>query len=449
MSVASANAEGHSWATSTASRGISPFAAQRYLLNLAAKAAIGLAVLLAGFVKFEPAPYELYMVALIPMWALFGLRLSASIMPLIVCLVRFNVGGLLSMLVMDKLYDTPLYLAVSLFLAFSAIFYAAVIRQMPDILRTIMVAWATAGVVTSLLGIAGFLGVPGLDLFTRYGRATGVFEDPNVFGPFLVPPTLYLLHRVVTGPVSAMALRAVPLIIIVLGIFFSFSRGAWGLLALSVLIQLVLLMLHHRSGVFRIRILVLSLAGIGLLGISIAIALQIPAVSEIFTTRARLVQDYDGGHMGRFDRHIFGFMLAMEKPFGIGPLNFGRMLGEDTHNIWLKALLDYGWMGFASWFVMLAWSLVGGFRIMFRQRAWQPFLLISWIGLLGHTLLGFIIDTDHWRHFYLLLGMVWGCIALEARFQAGTLDAEGRRIGSPPPPAWSGRRGAGVEPTKA
>jgi hypothetical protein len=24
---------------------------------------------------------------------------------------------------------------------------------------------------------------------------------------------------------------------------------------------------------------------------------------------------------------------------------------------------------------------------------------------------GFVIDSDHWRHFYLLLGMVWGLSA--------------------------------------
>jgi hypothetical protein len=30
---------------------------------------------------------------------------------------------------------------------------------------------------------------------------------------------------------------------------------------------------------------------------------------------------------------------------------------------------------------------------------------------------GAIIDTDHWRHFYLLLGLVWGCIGLEYRYQ--------------------------------
>jgi hypothetical protein len=41
--------------------------------------------------------------------------------------------------------------------------------------------------------------------------------------------------------------------------------------------------------------------------------------------------------------------------------------------------------------------------------------MIAFIVVLGHTAIGFVIDTDHWRHFYLLLGIVWGCMALERR----------------------------------
>src|SRR5690606_31381077 len=107
-----------------------------------------------------------------------------------------------------------------------------------------------------------------------------------------------------------------------------------------------------------------------------------------------------------------------EHPLGIGPLVFGRMFGEDTHNIWLKALMDYGWLGFAAYATLLIWTVAGGLRILFRNRAWQPFLLCAWIVFVGHILLGTVIDMDHWRHFYLLMGIIWGCMGLEARHQA-------------------------------
>jgi hypothetical protein len=28
-----------------------------------------------------------------------------------------------------------------------------------------------------------------------------------------------------------------------------------------------------------------------------------------------------------------------------------------------------------------------------------------------------VIDIDHWRHFYLLIGIIWGCAGLEHRYQ--------------------------------
>jgi hypothetical protein len=165
----------------------------------------------------------------------------------------------------------------------------------------------------------------------------------------------------------------------------------------------------------RLRIIGMGIAALALLAIGLVVALQIPAVADLFSARAQLVQDYDSARLGRFARIGLGFQLAAEHPLGIGPLAFGHIFGEDTHNIWLKALLDYSWLGFASYVLLIVWTLAAGFRILFRDRPWQPYLLCAYVVLLGHVGLGAVIDTDHWRHFYLLLGLVWGGIALEAR----------------------------------
>src|SRR5690606_30818300 len=83
----------------------------------------------------------------------------------------------------------------------------------------------------------------------------------------------------------------------------------------------------------------------------------------------------------------------------------------------LKALLDYSWLGFAAWLTLMVWTVAAGFRIIFRARSWQPFLLCTYVTFLGHIALGTVIDTDHWRHFYMLLGLLWGMMALEQRHQ--------------------------------
>jgi len=397
------------------------------LIAFITAAAVSLGVFLSGFVLDEPAPYELYMAPLIAVWALFGLRISKPVMPLLVLLISFNIGGMIAMTQMSDLMETPLYLAVSLFLAFTAVFFAAVTEAQPALFPLIFRAWLAAAILTSILGIAGYFNAfPGADVFTLYGRAAGAFQDPNVFGPFLVLPGIFMLHRLMTGSISRMPLYAIPLLIVTGGIFFSFSRGAWGLFAASAILLIGCLFLQSASGLFRLRVVVMSIVAIGLLVIAIVIVLQIPAVAELFNNRAQLAQDYDSARLGRFARYTIGFQMALEHPLGIGPLVFGQIYGEDTHDIWLKALMDYGWLGFASWVIMVGWTIAAGFKLLFRDRPWQGYLLCTYVVFVGHVFLGTIIDTDHWRHFYLLLGMVWGCIALEYRYQRGLLPGTAR-----------------------
>jgi O-antigen ligase len=99
----------------------------------------------------------------------------------------------------------------------------------------------------------------------------------------------------------------------------------------------------------------------------------------------------------------------------------GKMFGEDEHNIWLKSLTTYGWLGFVSYLLLIWSTLAIGFRALLRDRPWQPYLMIAWIVLAGHALIGNVIDLDHWRHVYLLFGVIWGCFALEERHRRGCL----------------------------
>ncbi|MCV3209888.1 O-antigen ligase family protein [Mesorhizobium sp. YC-39] len=395
-----------------------PAAVNAKLIALISSGAVFLGVFLSGFVIDEPAPYDLYMVGLIMVWPLFGLRISRAAAPLLVLLVIMNIGGMISMTQMSDLASTPLYLAVSLFLAFTAVFFASVTAVQPSLYRLIFLAYVVSAVLTALLGIAGYFhAFPGAEIFTKYDRAAGAFQDPNVFGPFLVLPGIYLLYLLLTGPVIRMPLLAVPLLIITAGIFFSFSRGAWGMFGVSAILLTGSLFLQSASGKFRLRVVVMTIAAIALLVIAMLVILQLPGVSEMFSSRAQLEQSYDTARLGRFARYTIGFQMALEHPLGIGPLVFGTIFGEDTHDIWLKMLMDYGWLGFVSFLTLTLWTIAAGFRILLRDRPWQPYLLCAYVAFIGNIGLGTFIDIDHWRHVYLLLGLIWGAIALEYRHQ--------------------------------
>jgi hypothetical protein len=147
----------------------------------------------------------------------------------------------------------------------------------------------------------------------------------------------------------------------------------------------------------------------------------------LLTSRTKLVQDYDGERLGRFARHQIGFLNAMSQPLGIGPMVFSTIFPEDEHNIWLKSLTTYGWLGLLTYIALVWTSIWYGLRYMLRDRPWQPYLVAAWITLCGHELIGNVIDTDHWRHHFLLFGIVWGCAALEHRHQRQRLrTAPGR-----------------------
>lgn len=405
---------------SAVAHALPPAAVNAKLIAMISSGVIFVGIFLSGFVIHEPAPYDLYMTGLIAIWALFGLRVSRAAMPLLGLLVTMNIGGMLAMTQMADITGTPLYLAVSMFLAFTAVFFAAITEARPDVYRLIFLAYVVSAVITSLLGIAGYFhAFPGAEVFTKYGRAAGAFQDPNVFGPFLVLPGIYLLYRLLTGPVWRMPLLALPLLVITAGIFFSFSRGAWGMFALSAILLTGALFLQSTSGRFRLRVVVMSIAAVSLLVLALIVLLQLPGVSEMFSNRAHLEQSYDTARLGRFARYSLGFEMAIEHPLGIGALVFGKLFGEDTHNIWLKMLMDYGWLGFVSFLALTLWTIAAGFRILLRDRPWQPYLLCAYVAFIGNIGLGTFIDIDHWRHLYLLIGLIWGAIALEHRHQRG------------------------------
>ncbi|WP_412064801.1 O-antigen ligase family protein [Rhizobium sp. SYY.PMSO] len=392
-------------------------------MRLLGTAGVAVGVFLSGFVIAEPAPYELWLAFLIGIWFILGLKISRSVAPLLALFLAFNVGGMLSITQMHDLaagnhLDGPIYIAVSTFLALSSVFYAAIAEDNEKRLRLIFNTWVVAALITASLGILGYFhAVPGFDIFTRYDRAMGAFQDPNVFGPYLVAPSLYLMHGLLIGDLKKAPIKAICLFVLAFGVFLSFSRAAWALFAFASVMLIFSMLLKHRSNRFRLRILVMALTAIILMVVLLVVALQFPQVSDLFSTRLQLVQSYDGGHLGRFERHSIGFMMSMERPLGIGPLVFGQIFREDEHNTWLKTLTTYGWLGFFCWVSMICWTIYIGFRNLLRERPWQPFLMIAWIVILGHVGIGNVIDTDHWRHLYMLIGIVWGCGALELKYQ--------------------------------
>jgi len=374
-------------------------------------------VFLGGFVINEPAPYDLFVAAVIFFWFILGLKLQREFAPLIVLMLLFISGGLVSMTqssVMNS--QVIMYMAITGFLISTSVLYAAAIADDPNRLTTLRNAYVAAAVVAALTGIIGYFHLlPGSGIFTLYGRAKGTFEDPNVFGPFLVLPTVMLVREVLTQPLSKLPMRIVALAILAIAILLAFSRAAWGLTAFASAFVGAMVFINERDPRKRVRLLGIGLVAIFVIFLVLVVVLSTESAGKLFAERAHLVQNYDGGRLGRFARHLLGFELVLERPLGIGPFDFAMFFPEDPHNTYLKAFVAYGWIGGISYFVLYFWTLFRLVPVAFQRRPWQPYAQCVLAVLVGHSIVQAIIDTDHWRHLYLLFGVAWGVIALDAR----------------------------------
>ncbi|WP_181702909.1 O-antigen ligase family protein [Chthonobacter albigriseus] len=378
-----------------------------------------LAVFIGGFVMFEPAPYEVFLALAIPLFLVGGLQIRGAFGPLAVCMLVYAAGGALSLtqIPSSRLADGAIYMAVSLFLGLSSIWYAALLAEDWRRIRVIESAYiAIAVLVSGVAVLAYFRLVPGADLFLRYGRAQGTFQDPNVFGPFLILPALLIARRVMTGHFRDNKLGLIFFLVLALGILLSFSRAAWGMLAFGLPLVAALVSATARTNRARLRLLAIAVLGIFGLVVLVALALALPGVGDLLAERAKLVQDYDGAtgeKLGRFARHAVGFLMATERPLGIGPFVFPKLFIEETHNTYLKSVLEYGWLGLSAYLVLTAMTLFKGWSLAIRPRPWQGFAQCVMVCFTLHVLLNWIIDTDHWRHMYLMFGLAWGLIAAE------------------------------------
>jgi hypothetical protein len=363
----------------------------------------------------EPSPYEAVFVLTLLVFGITGVRLSQKLIPLVVLLIIFNIGGVFALVPYMDEPDPVRFIAVSVYLMITCIFFAIImaddtVRRLEAMRRGMLLAASASG----LLGLLGYFDVAGLGaVFSIFGRASGTFKDPNLFGPFMVLPTVYVIQRILCGETGA--IRGLIALSVPLGaILLSFSRGAWGNFAGSVTLCAFLLLITSPSPRLRLRIVVAALAGLALMIVALLAILSVDSIGEMFAERAKLIQPYDAGVQGRFYRMMTAANQLLDLPFGYGPLRFRLHWPEDPHNVYLNAFASYGWIGGISYAGLILVTCVAGWRVVFRQSPWQRHAIVVWSVLFTTIVQGLQIDTDHWRHFYLMMGIIWGLAAMPA-----------------------------------
>ncbi len=381
-------------------------------------AALWLFILSSWFVIVEPAPYEMLFALAFLLFLPGGLTASIFTAPMIIFLALYNIGGFLSA---TQSWSLPPHLAerahmfvfISSYMAVTALFFAMAATARPERIATIVRnAWVVAAVIAAILGMIGYFDIAGMGAkWAPLQRAQGTFKDPNVLSTYLVAPAVFLAQDFMLGNVRRPILRGLAFLIIMGGIFLAFSRGAWADTVGSFILLALFTFITTRQPALRRRIVFMSLFIIVSGAALLVILLSIPKVHALFMDRFTLLKSYDTEETGRFASQLRSIPLLLTHPNGLAPFGYAYRFKLDPHNVYINAFASYGWLGGISYFLLILSTIWVGLRAILIPAPWRWHAIAFFAPLLLMIIQGFQIDTDHWRHFYLLLGMTWGLFA--------------------------------------
>jgi hypothetical protein len=370
-----------------------------------------------GIVVIEPAPYEFVVILAMALFAATGLPLRPAHLPLLLLLVAYNIGYLIGVVPVLTEEGTVMWAAVSSFMSVTTLFFAlALVEDTERRLDLLLRGYVAVAVAVSIFGIVTYFHLlPGSDQFLLASRSRATFKDPNVLGAFLVLPCLIAMQRTMTGRLRDFLVGGVMTAVLAIELLLAFSRGAWGAFGAALILMLGLSFITSNSGRERRRIILFAVVGgIAISALLVAI-LSVPQVADLFQERASLVQSYDAGRFGRFGRHILGAELSLDHPLGIGPLQFSKYFPEDPHNSFLDSFMAGGWLSGAAYFALILVTLVIGLRCVFVRTPWRASYIALYATFVAQTGESYIIDVQHWRHYFLIIGVLWGLVIATAR----------------------------------
>ena len=389
----------------------------RHVLESAGYLLFTLFIFFTCFTFLRPSPYDFAAIPAMLVWLVLGVRLHRSSVPFVALLLFYKVSLVIALVPYFAEADPTLWTIQSLYLMVTAIFFVMFFaHQTERRVELTLRAYLASCVFAAACGILSYFRDTGI-LFVMDGRAAGVFEDPNVLGSFLILGVLYLLRGMMTGEQRHPLVAAACLLLLVACVFLSFSRGSWGALVLGSSLMTLMTFATSENRVRR-RIVALGLVAVALATLLLLGLLSVGDVGERFADRAQLTQSYDEGVTGRFGNQIRSIPMLIERPEGFGPLRFRLVFGLEPHNSYIGGFANGGWTGGLAFIGLVLVTIFVGFRLCLAPSPFQRQAQVVFPALLMFFLQALQIDIDHWRHVYIMLGMVWGLEAGRCRWMA-------------------------------
>ncbi len=365
--------------------------------------AVALGIVLIGVVRIEPAPpdaiFGIVMVVALVTGRFQVDRAPLSILALCAAFLALNIASCIEAVDPAR---AALYMAITIYLVVFAIWFTGYLNSVRRA-RGVVVAYLVGAVPIAALSSLSLFLAPSSRLFSLDGeRAMGLFKDPNVYGPFLIPIALILFEELLRPRLLRLrpSVKAFYLLILVVGIMLSYSRGAWINFAIGVVVMLAVLAVRRGGG----RRALAMVAVLAVTGATVGGVLAATGSLGFLQERAQL-QSYD---TERFDAQRRGIRYGETYPLGIGPGQFEVRAPLPSHNLYIRSLSEQGFIGLLVILGIVVATLIFAARNAVLGRdtygIGSAALLGAWVGICVES---FVIDTLHWRHLFLVAALIW------------------------------------------
>jgi len=375
---------------------------------------------LLSVVFIEPAPCDILFVLLF-IFGIAGKHIDLARLKgyksAVLSFILFAIVNTLQLFNIAERWVGIRYYAITLYLVVFCLYISIYANR--DNMKGLLAAYVVSSTISALLGILAHLGVfPTILMYDEYS-IKGFFKDPNVLGPFLVPAVLIMIDDMGKRRLLSCPIWVYPAVIVInmLGIIATFSRGAW--LNLLVCISLYFILNIRKIDFKKVnykKLLVYAafFAVAGFLFWNYGLSRDF----KLFIFSRLGIQSYDAD---RFTVQNIGISLALDNLLGYGPGQFECTVMDQigvkfsSHNLYIRLLVENGAGGFlifTSGLICIFYRLILDFRLGRSYAVLTPAGLSAILS--GIMVNSMVIDTLHWRHFWFFIGLSMANVILGA-----------------------------------
>lgn len=309
-------------------------------------------------------------------------------------------------------YTDPLFGFITVYLIGVYALVQFWVQRNPEIRQYIVDGYVTGVIAVSVFGLIAYIhtvtsSASNISLFWEDNvRISGFFTDPVIYGAFLVPAILILGTKAVFARRVRYYCMYTSLVLLVFcNLILTGARGAW----LSFIVASIVLFAAHAP--LRTPSSLKRLGGV--VAFTFVVAIMIIFVVPINGRsyyEATLAHRYGSSDLPRIENIQAAPKHISDRPvqsilLGSGSGSYERTTEEgfSAHNTYLRIMYEQGIVGISIYCAFLIFAL----RRIYVYRRIQPlFASILCASLVGMLIHGLFVDTLHWRHFWVLAGLI-------------------------------------------